>query len=85
VLQGESKSVRVTDTIRVKPAEEAGKTIIDYQAHIQLKGCTKVFIYFLNSALNDLGRDAMDGLRKTLTQDRASQLAKEQAAQEEQQ
>ena len=85
VLEGESKSVRVTDTIRVKAADEAGKTVVDYQAHIQLKGCSKVFIYFLNSALNDLGRLAMDGMRKTLTEDRATQLAKEQAEQSDQQ
>eukprot|EP00730_Choanoeca_flexa_P020200 TRINITY_DN9879_c0_g1_i2.p1 TRINITY_DN9879_c0_g1~~TRINITY_DN9879_c0_g1_i2.p1 ORF type:complete len:208 (+),score=35.04 TRINITY_DN9879_c0_g1_i2:80-703(+) len=84
VLEGESKSVRVTDTIRVKPAAEDGKTHVDYQAHIQLKGCSKIFIYFLNSALNDLGKEAMDGLRKTLTQDRISELksAKSEASQE---
>eukprot|EP00045_Choanoeca_perplexa_P018609 m.293193 g.293193 ORF g.293193 m.293193 type:complete len:206 (-) comp19111_c0_seq1:107-724(-) len=79
VLVGESKSVRVTDTIRVKPADEPGKTVVDYQAHIQLKGCSKVFIYFLNSALNDLGREAMDGLRNTLTEERIKQLKNEQS------
>jgi hypothetical protein len=62
---GESDSVKAVDTIRFT-ATDAGHTHIDYKADLSLKGFRRPFIALISSALDQLGKDAMNGLTRRL-------------------
>lgn len=69
VLKGSSDVVDAIDEIRLSPAEgKDGFTKVDYKADLSLRGLRKPFIIFLGGTLNELGRNAMQGLEKALNQ-----------------
>ena len=73
-LVGESKTVKAVDTIRLSEVE-GGKTKVSYHVDLTLKSWRRPFIVFVSSALDALGKAAMDGMRKTITNERLAQLA----------
>ncbi|NJN47648.1 MAG: SDR family NAD(P)-dependent oxidoreductase [Candidatus Competibacteraceae bacterium] len=66
VLEGEGGSIQAIDTIRFA-ATETG-TRIDYTADITLKGWAGFTESFLNGTLNRIGKQAVTGLQKALTE-----------------
>lgn len=76
-LQGESDTVSVTDTIRL--SKRGDQTHIDYHVNLSLKSWRRPFIVFLGSALNTLGREAMDGMRKVITPEKIAELEQAKA------
>lgn len=73
VLEGESSSVKVVDTIKVAPSpNDANELMVDYTADITLKGWKRPFIIFVKSDLHNLGRAAVQGLEKLLNADQPS-------------
>lgn len=74
VLQGESPTVRVRDTI-ILSQDGDNRTKVNYTAEIKLKGWMKPFIFFLGGALNDLGKKAMAGMEATITKEKIASLS----------
>eukprot|EP00051_Salpingoeca_urceolata_P032302 m.15155 g.15155 ORF g.15155 m.15155 type:complete len:153 (+) comp4968_c0_seq1:394-852(+) len=67
VLSGDGPLVKGIDTIVLSPATDKGdRTHVDYEASLTLKGFYRPFAVFLSSTYNKIGRDAMEGLEKTL-------------------
>ncbi len=64
VLVGSGSGVSAVDEIRFEPTE-AG-TRIDYFADIRLGGVLRLVQPFLGHAFANLGRDAVDGMQRTL-------------------
>lgn len=64
VLEGEGSNVHAVDDIRFLPAT-AG-TIVDYHADIRLQGWMRLLRPFLGGAIARIGRDAADGMTRTL-------------------
>ena len=77
-LKGQSDTVTVIDMISL--SKNGDKTHVDYKVDLTLKGWRRPFIAFLGGALNTLGKDAMDGMRNTLTRERVAELEKEMSA-----
>jgi len=64
VLTGTGSNVDAVDDIRFEAT--AGGTAIDYIADIRLGGVLRLARPFLRGALERIGRDAADGMRRTL-------------------
>eukprot|EP00048_Salpingoeca_helianthica_P014465 m.221829 g.221829 ORF g.221829 m.221829 type:complete len:157 (-) comp15895_c0_seq1:41-511(-) len=65
VLEGNSDTVHALDTIRFT-APDATHTHIEYKADLTLKGLRRPFIALISSALDELGKNAMNGLMRRL-------------------
>lgn len=66
VVSGYSDIIKGVDTILLRPAnEENTKTYVDYTADLTLKGFRRPFIAFISGSLNELGRNAMEGMTKS--------------------
>jgi len=66
VLEGEGGSIHAVDTICFSATDEG--TRIDYTADISLKGWTGYTEPFLHGVLNRVGKNAVEGLQKALTE-----------------
>jgi carbon monoxide dehydrogenase subunit G len=64
VLVGEGSGVSAVDDIRFEPSGSG--TRIDYSADIRLGGVLRLVQPFLGRAFAKLGRDALDGMQRTL-------------------
>lgn len=64
VLVGEGSGVSAVDEIRFEPAGTG--TRIDYTADIRLGGVLRLIQPFLGQAFAKLGRDALEGMQRTL-------------------
>ena len=73
-LKGESDVVTIKDMITL--TQKGDKTHVDYKVDLSLKGWRRPFVVFLNGALNKLGKDAMEGMRNTITEEKIAQLQK---------
>ena len=65
VLVGVGSGVSATDDIRFAPTDTGGTTV-DYHADIKLGGLLGVIQPLLGSAFRNLGRNAAEGMRRTL-------------------
>ncbi|MEZ5584346.1 MAG: SDR family NAD(P)-dependent oxidoreductase [Candidatus Competibacteraceae bacterium] len=66
VLQGEGGAIQAIDTIRFAATDRG--TRIDYTADIELKGWSSLTEPFLRGVLNRVGKRAIAGLQKALTE-----------------
>jgi carbon monoxide dehydrogenase subunit G len=66
VLVGEGSGVAATDDIRFAPNPDGTGTRIDYTADIHLQGLLRLAEPFLGGAFAKVGRDARDGMQRTL-------------------
>ena len=64
VLAGQGSGVRATDTISFEA--HGGGTRIDYTAEIHLTGWMRLLEPFVGGAFAKIGRDARDGMQRTL-------------------
>ena len=64
VLKGEGKLLSAVDTMEF--SETAGGTEIRYTADLTFKGIAKIGTLFVRDDLDQLGRDAVDGLKTAL-------------------
>lgn len=61
ILKGNGPNVRAIDTIKFSKVD-ANHTKIKYKADLTLKGFRRPFIIFLNKSLEQLGKDAINGI-----------------------
>lgn len=66
VLTGTGPKVDAVDVITFAPAD--GGTRIDYRADLQFKGMLRFAVPLIGSRLDKIGRDAVDGLQRVLTE-----------------
>lgn len=64
VLVGEGSNVSAVDEIRFETA--GAGTRIDYTADIRLGGLLRLLQPFVGGTLDKIGRDALDGMKRTL-------------------
>lgn len=64
VLVGEGSNVAAVDEIRFEAAGPG--TRIDYTADIRLQGILRLIAPFAGGVLEKIGRDALDGMKRTL-------------------
>ena len=70
MLAGRGSNVHAVDDIGFEATPEG--TAVDYTADIRLIGLFRLAEPFLGGALERIGRDAADGMRRTLAQRAAS-------------
>jgi len=78
VLAGEGSGVRATDDIRFESTENG--TRIDYRADITLTGWLRFVAPFAGRAFAAIGRNARDGMQRTLDAMAGGPAAAERAA-----
>lgn len=66
VLTGHGSGVNAVDDIRFEASPDG--TVIDYTADIRLAGLLRLAQPFLGGAFERIGRDAADGMRRTLAE-----------------
>ena len=64
VIRGESEKAISDDTITF--ADAGGKTVITYGSVLRLKGLSRVAEPFLGGTFAKLGKEALEGLERTL-------------------
>jgi len=77
VLAGEGSGVTATDEIRFEPVGSG--TGIDYTADIRLGGALRLAQPFLGRAFDKIGREAVEGMKRTLDERAATQAAASEA------
>ncbi len=65
VLEGSSSSVQALDEIGFAPTPDGG-TVIDYTATLHLRGLMRLLEPFAGRAFAKIGRDAREGMQRTL-------------------
>lgn len=63
-LTGEGKQLTAVDTLTFTP--DGDQTRIDYHAALDFRGLARIGVKFLGKALDQLGKDAVAGLKREL-------------------